>query len=120
MKLHRLLILSGLLMGAAPGIAYAGCAASCVNCRYEAAGNYFYCGDSAVKGVRPRVAASAQPGGGVAQKGGSPVGSNARTSGPSVGPRAPVAHKESIEVASVKSRRERATTGVVDKPKQQP
>ena len=119
MKLHRLLILSGLLMGAAPGIAYAGCAASCVNCRYEAAGNYYYCGDSAVKGVRPRVAASAQPGGGVA-KGGSPVGSNARTTGPKNNPNARDAHKDGIEVASIKSRRERATSGVVDKPKQAP
>lgn len=118
MKLHRLLILSGLLIGAAPGVSYAGCAASCVNCRYEAAGNYYYCGDPAVKGVRPRVAASAQPGESVATRG-SPAASAARTTEPNTSAKPSAAHKETIEVASVQSRRERGAQTPVA-PKQRP
>lgn len=111
MKLNHLLMLSGLLLGAAPGLAYAGCAASCKNCRYEAAGNYFYCADSAVKGARPRAVGAAQPSGGIAKDAGNVANSSsARTTGPkSMNPRPPAAHKETIEIASVKSPRDAAS-----------
>jgi hypothetical protein len=81
MKLHRLLILSGLLIGIAPGAAYAGCAASCKNCRYEAAGNYFYCGDTAVRGPRQRVV-DAQPAAGGASRGGTAAAASSRSANP--------------------------------------
>jgi hypothetical protein len=122
MKLHRLLILSGLLVGAAPAISFAECRPACTGdnvCRITAQGPptvYTCMAPPAKKAIRsPGVV---QPGGGVAI-GGNPVGSNARTTGPTVGPRPPAAHKETIEVASVKSRRERATK-TADAPKQQP
>ena len=110
MKTGLSLFVAGLLVGTAPNMSFAGCAASCVNCRYEAAGNYFYCGDAAVKGVRPRVAASVQPSGGNV-KSGSPVSTNARTSDPTVEPRAPAKSKTevSIETLDVTSPRDSAS-----------
>ena len=110
MKKSLTLIVAGLLVSAVSNVSFAGCAASCVNCRYEAAGNYFYCGDAAVKGVRPRVAASAQPSGGNV-KSGSPVSTNARTSDPTVEPRAPAKSKSevSIETLGVTSPRDSAS-----------
>lgn len=81
MKLNRILVLAGLLIGVAPGVSYAGCAASCVNCRYEAAGNYFYCGD-AVKGVRPRAVGSVQAAGGGAVPQGTTAGVTAKSTAP--------------------------------------
>ncbi len=128
MKLHRLLILSGLLVGAAPGVSYAGCATACVLpevCRYDSTQNpKNFCGlpsARVVGGARgPSGTLTARQGSGnVIGKGSIPDSSTARTTGPTVGPRAPVAHKESIEVASVKSRRERAAKAA-DAPKQQP
>ena len=129
MKLHRLLILSGLLVGAAPGVSYAGCATACVLpevCRIKSQAPTVYgCGlpsDRVVGGARgPSGALTAKHGSSnVMGKGGIPDNATARTTGPSAGPRAPVAHKETIEVASVKSRRERSAATVIDKPKAQP
>lgn len=111
MKLNHLLMLSGLLLAAAPGLAYAGCAASCKNCRYEAAGNYFYCGDTAVKGARTRAVGAAQPSGGIAKDAGNVANSSsARSTGPkSMNPRTPVAHKDEIQIDSIKSPRDAAS-----------
>jgi hypothetical protein len=53
MKLHRVLIALGLTTCFAPSISFAGCSPACKTgetCRYEAAGNYFYCASSSVKG----------------------------------------------------------------------
>ena len=125
MKLHRLLILSGLLIGVVPTPSSAECVPACapgISCRVLSQGppTVFGC-PTAVRGARgPTGALTAKQGSGnVAGKGSTPDSSTARTTGPTVGPRPPVAHKESIEIASVKSRRERATKAT-DTPKQQP
>lgn len=125
MKLSRLFILSGLLIAVVPTLSFAECVPGCaagVSCRITAQGppTVYQC-DPAVRGVRsPSGALTAKQGSGnVAGKGSTPDSSNARSTGPTVGPRPPVAHKESIEIASVKSRRERAAKAT-DTPKQQP
>lgn len=53
MKTRLSLILVGLIAAATASPSYAGCAASCPAgaCRYESAGNYFYC--TAVRGKAP-------------------------------------------------------------------
>ena len=122
MKLHRLFILSGLLIGAAPAISFAECRPACSGtdvCRITSQGPptvYACMAPPAKKEFRKPVVAAQPGGGGAAVGGGSGVGATARSSGPTGGPRAPVAHKESIEIASVKSRRERATK-TADAPK---
>jgi hypothetical protein len=118
MKLHRLLILSGLLIGAAPAVSFAECRPACSGtdvCRITSQGPptvYACLAPPAKKELRnPGVM---QPGAG-APRGGGASGSNARTVGPTVGPRPSAAHKEHIEVASVKSPRDAATGQVKGK-----
>lgn len=92
MKLHRLLILSGLLIGAAPGVSYAGCATACTLpdvCRIKSQGppTVYGCGSPnarVVGGARgPAGTLTAkQSSGNVMGKGPAPDSSTARTTGP--------------------------------------
>jgi hypothetical protein len=109
MKLHRLFILSGLLLGTVPAVSYAGCSPACaegVSCRITAQGPpTVYACDSAVRAIRRGPQAAV--GGGQSLGGGSAVGPTARSGGPnSMNPRPPVAHKDTIEIQSVNSPRD--------------
>ena len=126
MKLHRLLILSGLLIGVVPTPSFAECVPACapgISCRVLTQGppTVYGC-PTAVRGARgPTGTLTAKQGSGnVMGKGPVPDSSTARTTGPKNSARPPAAHKETIETDSVKSRRERAAATVTDKPKAQP
>lgn len=91
MKLSPLIALTGLALATVSSPSFAGCSPACTGgdiCRYEAAGNYFYC--AAPKSVRsPGTRGPTAPGGaaGSASMKATPAsGATARTGGP--GPKA--------------------------------
>ena len=121
MKLHRILILAGLLLGAAPAVSFAECRPACTGtdvCRITAQGPptvYACMAPPAKKEIRSPGAV--QPRGGV-QQGGGVIGSNARSSGPTVAPRPPTKVKTEVSMESVKAPRDVATGQIKGERKQ--
>jgi len=86
LKLSRFLVLSGLILGAAPTVSFADCSPACSGgdiCRYDSTRSpQFYCAAPKSKSVAgPRAPVGAGSAGAV-QKGAPMSGANARTSGP--------------------------------------
>jgi hypothetical protein len=103
MKLHRLLILSGLLIGTAPSVSYAGCATACTLpevCRITSQGppTVYGCGSPNARVVGAArssggVLTAKQGSGNVMGNGSTPDSSTARTTGPKNSARPPAALK---------------------------
>lgn len=146
MKLHQILILSGLLLGIAPAVSYAACSPACASgiaCRITAQGppTVYQCASSVRAGRGLAGPATAQSGvtkqpqafgtgnqleavtgqSGATQKSIGPNASASRTTGPKVGGRPPAALKEQeISIESVKSPRDATSGQATGKRRQQP
>lgn len=124
MKLHRLLILSGLLIGSAPAVSFADCRPACTGtdvCRITAQGppSVYACMAPPAKKELRKPGVVAQPGGGATVGGGSGIGATARSTGPTAEPRAPAKSKSEVSIESVTSPRD-ASSGLPSVRRKQP